>query len=87
MKETRKQKIARQRGYQADRMLQPIRDAIDRGDLTIGPPVDAEAAQILSGREYCPRCGSGPRQAVDVIECPDCGRKWEGPPLIAEVQP
>lgn len=36
----------------------------------------------LSGREYCPRCGSGPRQREDVDECPDCGRKWGGPPLV-----
>lgn len=39
----------------------------------------------LSGREYCPRCGSGPRQLVDVDECPDCGRRWEGPPLLGAV--
>lgn len=41
----------------------------------------------LSGREYCPRCGSGPRQLADLVECPDCGRKWEGPPLLAEEPP
>lgn len=45
---------------------------------------DAELSQILSGREYCPRCGSGPRQAADVEECPDCGRRWDGAPLIGE---
>jgi hypothetical protein len=37
----------------------------------------------LSGREYCPRCGSGPRQAQDVTECPDCGRQWAGPRLLS----
>lgn len=41
----------------------------------------------LSGREYCPRCGSGPRQREDVEECPDCGRKWEGPPLVLWLEP
>ena len=24
---------------------------------------------------------SGPRQEQDIDECPDCGRKWAGPPL------
>ena len=42
-----------------------------------------ELRQILSGREYCPRCSSGPRRAEDVLECPDCGRHWDGPPLLA----
>lgn len=32
--------------------------------------------------EFCPRCGSGPRQKEDIIECPDCGRHWEGPRLV-----
>jgi len=39
----------------------------------------------LSGREYCPRCSSGPRQLVDTEECPDCGYKWAGPPLLSLV--
>lgn len=34
-----------------------------------------------SGREYCPQCGSGPRQRQDIDECPDCGMTWAGPPL------
>lgn len=48
---------------------------------------DAELHQIMVGREYCPRCGSGPRQASDVKECPDCGRRWDGPPLICDAIP
>jgi hypothetical protein len=44
---------------------------------------DDDVRQILSGREYCPRCGSGPRQQTDVVECPDCGYPWSGPPLLA----
>ena len=36
----------------------------------------------LSGREYCPCCSSGPRQAQDGVECPDCGYRWAGPPLL-----
>jgi hypothetical protein len=39
---------------------------------------------MMGGREYCQRCGSGPRQAADVDECPDCGRQWGGPPLIGK---
>ena len=31
--------------------------------------------------EFCPRCGSGPRQREDVEECPDCGYRWSGPRL------
>lgn len=42
MKETRKQKIARQQGYRADRAFKPIHDAIERGDLVIGPPQDRD---------------------------------------------
>jgi hypothetical protein len=88
MKETRKQKIDRQRGYQADRIMRPIHGAIDRGDLVITPiSADQELRQIVSGREYCPRCGSGPRQAVDVVECSDCGRQWDGSPLLTEPVP
>ena len=41
-----------------------------------------ELKSLMSGREYCPRCGSGPRQPADMVECPDCGRTWEGPPLV-----
>jgi hypothetical protein len=41
--------------------------------------------RALSGREYCPRCASGPRQAQDVKECPDCGREWAGPPLLMPI--
>lgn len=41
MKETRKQKEARQRRFAAEqaaeRVFGPIRDAIDRGDLVVGP--------------------------------------------------
>jgi ribosomal protein L37AE/L43A len=32
--------------------------------------------------EFCPRCGSGPRQKADVVECPDCGYEWAGPRLL-----
>lgn len=31
--------------------------------------------------EFCPRCGSGPRQEADAVECPDCGYLWSGPRL------
>ena len=41
----------------------------------------------LSGREYCPRCGSGPRQREDIVECPDCGYHWAGPRLLDIVEP
>ena len=37
--------------------------------------------------EFCPRCGSGPRQKDDTIECPDCGRLWAGPRLLDLVEP
>jgi uncharacterized protein (UPF0212 family) len=43
-----------------------------------------ELAAIVSGREDCPRCG-GPRRCEDVEACPDCGRPWEGPPLVASL--
>jgi hypothetical protein len=81
MKETRKQKIERQRGAAADRVLNPIRSAIDRGDLVI-TPMPQEDMSVLNGLEFCARCGSGPRQREDVEECPDCGRKWAGPRLL-----
>ncbi len=47
------------------------------------PPAARPVEEVspLSGREYCPRCSSGPRQLADVDECPDCGYKWAGPPL------
>jgi ribosomal protein S27AE len=51
--------------------------------MTLGPDDVDELKAIFSGREYCPRCGSGPRRLEDVDECPDCGRTWEGPPLLA----
>ena len=41
-------------------------------------------AAILSGLEFCPKCGSGPRQQADTVECPDCGRRWDGPRLLDE---
>lgn len=48
---------------------------------------DAKALrQIISGREYCPRCSSGPRQPEDIDECPDCGYPWSGPPLMFAVK-
>ena len=82
-RETRKQKIARQQahaaGRAADRAFDPIRAAIDSGELTITPLGEVDP---LSGREYCPRCSSGPRQREDVVECPDCGYTWEGPRLL-----
>lgn len=45
-------------------------------------PLSVSEPDPLSGREYCPRCGSGPRQAADVVECPDCGYQWSGPRLL-----
>ncbi len=48
MKETRKQKIARQQGHAADRAFDPIRDAIDRGDLVITP-----GRQVVKGFMHC----------------------------------
>jgi protein gp37 len=36
----------------------------------------------LNGLEFCPRCGSGPRQKADTVDCPDCGREWSGPRLL-----
>jgi hypothetical protein len=85
MKETRKQKINRRAGHASDRLGDPIRAAIDRGDLVITPGAPTEEARelasLMSGREYCPRCSSGPRQVADVTECPDCGYRWSGPPL------
>jgi hypothetical protein len=84
MRETRKQKVARQRRAAqeraADRMLEPIRRAIEAGDLVIGPA--PQEVSPWSGLEFCPRCGSGPRQRDDGDECPDCGRKWAGPRLL-----
>ena len=95
MRETRKQKIARQRRAAqeraADRVLEPIRRAIDAGELVIGPCEQNNLIAVqqktliidpLSGLEFCPRCASGPRQAQDVDECPDCGYKWAGPRLL-----
>lgn len=41
MKETRKQKVDRQRGHQADRAIDPIRKAMDDGDLVITSPSSA----------------------------------------------
>lgn len=35
-----------------------------------------------NGLEFCPRCGSGPRQKADTVECPDCGYEWAGPRLL-----
>ena len=46
-------------------------------------PTEIQEPDPLSGREYCPRCGSGPRQLADVEECPDCGYLWSGPPLLS----
>ena len=80
MKLTRKQKVQQQREWAAERVMGPIRDAIDRGDLVITPAPPSEP-DPLSGREYCPRCSSGPRQLQDIKECPDCGYQWAGPPL------
>jgi hypothetical protein len=84
MKPTRKQKVRQQRDFAAqraaERAMGPIRDAIESGELTIAP-VRVSEPDPLSGREYCPRCASGPRQPADVDECPDCGYRWSGPPL------
>ena len=96
MRETRKQKIARQQRIAqeraADRMLEPIRRAIDSGELMVGPAREHEnltgtqrdtlTGNPLSGLEFCPRCSSGPRQSIDGDECPDCGYKWFGPRLL-----
>lgn len=42
MRETRKQKMARQQAYAVDRVMDGIRKAIDSGELVITPmPVDA----------------------------------------------
>ena len=41
-RETRAQKIDRQRGAAADRMLDSIRAAIDQGDLVIRPVAQAK---------------------------------------------
>lgn len=49
--------------------------------------VIASEPDPLSGREYCPRCSSGPRQPADVDECPDCGYPWSGPRLLGEAPP
>lgn len=50
MKETRKQKIARQRdfaaGHAADQAMNPIRVAIDRGDLVITPTTESVNERI-----------------------------------------
>lgn len=54
-----------------------------RGEIARVSEKEVEEVDPLSGREYCPRCGSGPRQAQDVDECPDCGRQWAGPPLLS----
>jgi len=81
MKETRKQKINRQRGHATDRVLDPIRRAIDAGELVI-TPVPAPEVDPLNGLEFCPRCSSGPRQRADVHECPDCGYLWAGHRLL-----
>jgi hypothetical protein len=85
MKETRKQKIARQQRHAteraAERVIGPIRYAIEAGDLVI-TPLSPEDRSVLSGLEFCARCGSGPRQRADVTECPDCGNQWAGPRLL-----
>ena len=43
----------------------------------------------VSALEFCPQCGSGPRQKVDTVECPDCGHVWAGPRLadLLEAEP
>ena len=52
--------------------------------VMVAPPAVVPPAEPdpLSGREYCPRCASGPRQPADVEACPDCGYRWAGPPLL-----
>ena len=46
MKLTRKQKIQQQREWAAERVMGPIRDAIERGELVITPcPLCAECGQ------------------------------------------
>jgi hypothetical protein len=44
-------------------------------------------AAALSGLEFCPRCGSGPRQKADTVECPNCGYQWAGPRLLDAAAP
>lgn len=84
MKETRKQKIDRRARYAAERVMRPIREAIDRGELVIRPA--AGEIDPRNGLEFCPRCSSGPRGREDVEECPDCGYKWAGPRLLDSVE-
>lgn len=76
MKQTRKQKIAQQQqtadwlaGRRADRAIDPIRAAMDRGDLVItrGSQVAASCYQCdgdgyAPGGGNCPRCGGGGKE-------------------------
>ncbi len=45
------------------------------------PPLLPQTGEARLDLEFCPRCGSGPRQREDTVECPDCGRHWSGPRL------
>lgn len=67
-------------------------EVIDMHGIALGvdqAPGQSNVGEVdpLSGREYCPRCGSGPRQREDVKECPDCGYRWAGPPLMMFLEP
>ena len=65
MKETRKQKIDRQRGRAADRAFDPIRKAIDDGRLVIKPgqsPLEA----MIDASVRCTKCGA---QGIRSCDC------------------
>jgi hypothetical protein len=78
MRETLKQKIARRAGHAADRVFQPIRDAMDRGELTITPstepPPDAVCEHGTALDVHCCNCHSGflfsPEQCVCETSAP-----------------
>lgn len=57
MRETRKQKIDRQRGHAADRAFDPIREAIDSGELVITPL--SPLAREVGCAEAVPTCADG----------------------------
>lgn len=58
----------------------------DVGDISRWISEQMPTGSPLSGLEFCPRCGSGPRQRADTIECPDCGYQWSGPRLLDMVE-
>ena len=70
MKETRKQREARQKGHAADRAFDPIRKAIDSGELVITPGRRRGNSLWCPIRHgicpYVPDCGD--------LDCHDSGR-------------